>query len=177
MYRFIKTSTLLILFLIINGCNQINNTQSDQMYFDQYGKEYNINYNSENAVFVLFKADREIGTEGVKWTRKLRKSLSENVNLYPVLEFKNAYPYLPLFIAKHIAKNHLTGEFYNPNIKDIEEGELHPAMILDWNNSIANNLNRNEDDVWILKYENGNLLKMETGEYSDLKLNNFLKSQ
>ena len=44
----------------------------------------------------------------------------------------------------------------------IEEGELHPAMILDWNNSIANNLNSSEDDIWILKYENGNLLKMET---------------
>ena len=43
------------------------------MYFDQYGKEYNINYNSENTVFILFKAEREIGTEGVKWTRKLRR--------------------------------------------------------------------------------------------------------
>ena len=50
-------------------------------------------------------------------------------------------------------------------------------MILDWNNSIANNLNRTKDDVWILKYENGNLLKMEKGEYSDLKLNKFLKTQ
>ena len=42
---------------------------------------------------------------------------------------------------------------------------------------LRNYLIRKVDDVWILNDENGNLLKMETSEYPDLKLNNFLKTQ
>lgn len=135
---------------------------------DQYGTQSNIDINQDEVIVILFKADKKISSEGVKWTRALKKHQKSEV-IYPILEFKNAYTYLPLFATKHIATHHLQGEFYNPAITDKEDGERHPTIYLDWHNSVAHFIDRSSD-VWVLKYLNGNLEQKIIGEYSEEKL-------
>lgn len=111
-------TTLFICSIFIIALYSLSPTNNEEVLIVQYGKEYVLNLEKGVNYLVLFKAHKEIGTEGVKWTRALKNTLHDSVNLFPVLEFKNSYKLLPKFIKKHIATNNLQGEFHNPGIND-----------------------------------------------------------
>jgi hypothetical protein len=144
---------------------------------DQYGKSYQIKTDSGTTYLLLFKGNRNFGTNGVMWARALNDTLKNGEIFYPVMEQKKMWRWMPLFIKKHIITNHLQDKLENEEIKDKHPEETHPIFIIDWKNRISKAIGRKENGVWVLKYKNGKLIHKSEGIFTFEKFQELLNAK